>query len=246
MSNFSLLISLGTLAGLGLIAVRSPKKLTTRYIDAALGVLLSALVVSRLIYALTNWDYFHLHTGEIFQVWLGGLSAPGALLGALLGMLFLRIIQLFFLGPLADGMLPLLGTLSIAAWLGCWSDGTAYGAASSSWFALPAADEWGTVAPRVPVQLLGALLTLGLFTGLEQARMLLRRPGLAASLGLLGWGLIFLGLTFLRADPAQLWSGLRLEAWGALGVIAVGLVGSLAVMLPKKRRSPVEQSEAAA
>ncbi len=245
MSNFSLLISLGTLAGLGLIVIRSPRKLTLRYIDAALGVLIGALVSSRLIYALTNWGYFRLHTGEIFQVWLGGLSAPGALLGAFLGMLFLRIIQLFFLGPLADGLLPLLGTLSIAAWLGCWSDGSAYGVASTSWFALPAADEWGVVAPRVPVQLLGALLSLGLFIGLEQARTLLRRPGLAASLGLLGWGLIFFGMSFLRADPVQQWSGMRLDAWGALGVIAVGLAGFVVVLLPKNRRSLDEQSEAA-
>jgi phosphatidylglycerol:prolipoprotein diacylglycerol transferase len=246
MSNFSLLISLGTLAGLGLIAVRAPKKLTLRYIDAALGVLVSALVVSRLVYALTNWGYFHLHPGEIFQVWLGGLSAPGALLGAFLGMLFLRAVQAFFLGPLADGLLPLLGTLSIAAWLGCWSDGSAYGVSSASWIALPAADEWGVVAPRLPVQLLGALLTLGLFIGLEQGRSLLRRPGLAASLGLLGWGLIFFGLSFLRADPGQQWSGLRLEAWGALGAITVGLVVFILVLLPKKRRSSVEPSDAAA
>ena len=58
---------------------------------------------------------------------------------------------------------------------------------STAWYALPSSDEWGMVAPRLPVQLLGAILTLGLFAGLEQARGWLRRPGLAASLGLLGW-----------------------------------------------------------
>jgi phosphatidylglycerol:prolipoprotein diacylglycerol transferase len=239
MSIFSLLLSLGALAGLVMIAVRAPKKLTFRYLDAALGVLLSALVVSRLAYVFTNWEYFRLHAVEIFQVWLGGLSAPGALLGAFLGMLLLRATGTFFLGPLADGLLPLLGTLSIAAWLGCWSDGTAYGAPSTAWYALPASDEWGVVAPRLPVQLLGALLSLVLFAGLEQAQTWLRRPGLAASLGILVWACILFSLSFLRADPARIWLGLRLEAWGALAVAGVGLAGLAAVLLLKKRQPAI-------
>lgn len=239
MSIFSLLLSLGAIAGLVLIAVRAPKKLTFRYMDAALGVLFSALVVSRLGYVFSNWEYFRSHAGEIFQVWLGGLSAPGALLGAFLGMLLLRALGYFFLGPLSDGLLPLLGTLSIAAWLGCWSDGTAYGAPSTAWYALPASDEWGAVTPRLPVQLLGALLSLVLFVGLEQAQAWLRRPGLAGSLGILGWGLVVLSLSFLRTDPAQVWLGLRLEAWGALGVSSVGLAGLTTVLLLRKHQPAI-------
>jgi prolipoprotein diacylglyceryltransferase len=239
MSIFSLLLSLGALAGLASIAVRAPKKLTFRYVDAALGVLLSALVVSRLVFVFANWEYFRIHAGEIFQVWLGGLSAPGALLGAFLGISILRAMRFFFLGPLVDGLLPLLGTLSIAAWLGCWSDGTAYGASSTAWYALPVSNEWGAVTPRLPVQLLGALLSLVLFVGLEQAHTWLRRPGLAASLGVLGWGLVVFCLSFLRADPARVWLGLRLEAWGALGVAGVGLAGIAAVLLLRKRQPAI-------
>ncbi len=238
MFMFSLLLSLGALAGLALVALRAPKKLTFRYLDAALGVLLSALVVSRLAYVFTNWAYFRLHTGEILQIWLGGLSAPGALLGAFLGMALLRAGRTFYLGPLADGLLPLLGSLSIAAWLGCWSDGSAYGAPSSAWYALPAVDEWGALAPRLPVQLLGALFSLLLFIALEQAQAWLHRPGLAASLGLVGWGLAFFGLSFLRADQAQTWLGLRLDAWGALGIAAVGMLGMAALLLRPKQPQP--------
>jgi prolipoprotein diacylglyceryltransferase len=138
---------------------------------------------------------------------------------------------------LADGLLPLLGTLSIAAWLGSWSDGSAYGQLSDAWYALPARDEWGAIEPRLPVQLCGALLTLVLFASLEQARRWLRHPGLSASLGLLGWALICFGLSFLRADPAQTWSGLRLEAWGQLVLAGVGLVWLAIVLLRSKLKS---------
>ena len=240
MSTFSLLISMGALAGLAMVAMRAPKKLTTRYVDAGLVSLVCALTGSRLVFALINWEYFHLHPGEIFQVWLGGLSASGALYGALTGILILKAMRGFFLGPLVDGLMPLLGSLSIAAWLGCWSEGSAYGYPSTAWYALPASDEWGAITPRVPVQLLGALLTLGLFIGLEQARGWLRRPGLAASLGLIGWALILFGLSFLRADPAQTWQGMRLEAWGVLGVAGIGLAGVAAVLLRSRLNSKRE------
>ena len=237
MSVFSLILSLGAIAGLVMVAWRAPKKLATRYVDAGLGILLCALVGSRLAYALVHWSYYSTHVGEIFQVWLGGLSGAGAVVGALLGMVFLRLLQSFFIGPLADGLLPLLGTLTIAAWLGCWADGSAYGMPSAAWYALPARDEWGTLAPRLPVQLLGALLTLGLFAGLEQTRRWLRRPGLEASLGLLGVALIALGLSFLRADPAQTWQGLRQDTWEALVVAGCALPAVVVLLLPRRRRA---------
>jgi len=216
---------------------RAPKKLAARYVNAGLGVLLGALVGSRLIYALANWGYYRYHPGEIIQVWLGGLSAPGAVLGALFGLLVLRVLRVISLGALADGLLPLLGTLSLAAWLGCWSDGSAYGAPSTAWYALPGIDEWGVMSWRVPVQLLGALLTLVLFIGLEQSRGFLRRPGLSASLGLLGWALVLFGLSFFRADAAQVWMGLRLEAWGAVGAAAFALVGLASAVIGYTRKA---------
>jgi phosphatidylglycerol:prolipoprotein diacylglycerol transferase len=237
MSTFSLMISLGALAGLVMVAMRAPKKLAARYVDAGLVVLVCALVGSRLVFALTNWGYFRLHPSEIYQVWLGGLSASGALLGAFTAILILRAARGFFPGPLADGLLPLLGSLSIAAWLGCWIDGSAYGHPTTAWYALPASDEWGAVAGRLPVQLLGALLTLIVFVGLEQARGRYRQPGMVAGLGLLGWAMIFFGLSFLRADPAQAWQGLRLEAWGALGVAGVGLASLLVGLLRYRMKS---------
>ena len=222
-----------------MVAGRASKKLASRYVNAGLGVLLGALVGSRLVYALVNWGYFRHHPGEVFQVWLGGMSAPGAVLGALFGLLVLWGLRLFPLGALADGLLPLLGTLSLACWLGCWSDGSAYGAASTAWDALPAIDEWGALSARVPVQLLGALLILVLYIGLEQARGSLRQPGLSASLGLLGWALVLFGLSFFRADAAQVWLGLRLEAWGGVGVAAFALVGLVLVMFGNSQK-PLE------
>jgi len=245
MSVFSLFLSLGAVAGLLIVAVRAPKKLTTRYIDAGIGILLCAMVGSRLVYAFAHWSYYGTHVGEIFQVWLGGLTGSGAVVGALIGIIFLRLVQSFYIGPLADGLLPLLGAMSMAAWLGCWTDGSAYGAASTAWYALPVRDEWGRLALRVPVQLLGALPTLGLFAGLEQTRQWLRRPGLEASLGLLGVALIALGLSLLRADPAQTWLGLRQDTWEGLVMAGIALPAAAVLLLPRRHRAAIPIGKAA-
>ena len=114
--------------------------------------------------------------------------------------------------------------MAITAWLACWIEGSAYGEPSTAWWALPAPDEWGALAPRQPVQLMGALLVLGLYWLLEQLRHRLPFPGLAASILGLGLSAELFGLSFLRADPIPVWLGLRLEAWGAVGMAAIMII----------------------
>jgi hypothetical protein len=68
----------------------------------------------------------------------------------------------------------------------------------------------------VPVQLIGAVLTVAIFWFVDWSRSRLRIPGQAASLGLLALSLQLFGLSFLRADPSPVWQGLRLDSWAAL------------------------------
>jgi hypothetical protein len=59
---------------------------------------------------------------------------------------------------------------------------------------------------------------------LERQRGEFRQPGLAASLGLCAAALILLGLSFVRADPMPVWSGLRMDTWGALAALAAAVM----------------------
>ncbi len=215
---FSLLIGLGASLGLIWVAWQSHPRQSRPLVDTGLIVLVGALVAGRGGYVSLNWPYFQSHPWEIPQVWLGGFSGLGALAGGLLTLVVAAWLSHQPPGPLVDAMLPLLTTLAVSAWIACWREGCAYGSVTAGWWGVPARDEWGILDKRQPVQILGALLTLGLFWGLERVRQRLPIPGTIAGLGVTGLCLIVFVLSFLRADPIPIWRGLRLDAWAALAV----------------------------
>ncbi|HEX9091920.1 MAG TPA: prolipoprotein diacylglyceryl transferase family protein [Anaerolineales bacterium] len=241
MQLFSLFIGLGTLSGLLLSGWRAPQKETMRYLDAGLGILFAALIGSRALTVAAGWAYYQGHPSEIIQVWQGGLSGIGALAGAALGMIIIAFAFKFPLGLLSDTFLPLANTLSIAAWLGSWVSGSSYGAPSAAWWALPAYDEMGVLDTHLPVQLLGAIFSMLIALLLDRATQRFPFKGISALLYLFGLSGVIFGFSFLRVDPAQTWQGVRLEAWGAVGLMifsALLLVVLLLRQVINKRLSP--------
>lgn len=234
MQPFSILLGLGALLGLLMTVWRVPQKETSHYLDAALWVLLGALVGGRLMTVVVNFSYFQRHAGEIVQVWQGGLSGIGAIAGGMLMIFILALWSKYPAGTLADALLPLAGALAITAWLGCWVDGCSYGFTSEQWWALPGRDEWGVLANRVPVQLLGATLTLAIIWLLDRAGKRISIPGIMAAVGLFGASAVLFLLSYLRADPTPLWNGLRLEAWGAIGMMIFSLIVLMVLLLREK------------
>lgn len=216
MNVLSLLIGLGVTVGLIWVAHRSPEKKAMRYVDAGIAALFGALIGGRAVYVAVNWGYYLDHLVEIPEVWLGGISGLGALAGSILALSFLSAFVNQSVGALGDMLLPLAATTTVASWMGCWLDGCAYGSLSEGWWGIRARDEWGLMLPRVPVQVMGALLTVALFWAIERISDRLPVPGQAAGLALLGIALELFGLSFLRADPIPYWRGMRLDAWGAL------------------------------
>ena len=240
MNSFSIFIGLGTFLGLLLTGWRAPKKETLRYVDAAVLALFFALIVGRAFAVATSWGYYSSHLGEIFQVWLGGLSSIGALVGGVLAIFVISVWWKLPAGLLADTLFPLAGALGITAWLGCWFNACSYGVPSNAWWALEARDEWGVVASRIPVQLIGAILTLVIVWLVDWAARHSTIPGLTANLGLFGISTLLFTLSYLRADPVPIWLGLRLEAWGAIGLmIFSGLLAVVLLVRWKYKKSPI-------
>ncbi len=239
MGTFSILIGIGIGVGLLWVMGQSAPRQIDHRLDAGLWALAGALLGGRVAHVALLWPYYQTHPAEMPQVWLGGLSGAGALIGGALGLLVGTAVLHRPAARLADALLPLLISVSAAAWLACWMDGTAYGQTVQAWWGIPARDEWGEVQRRLPVQLLGALGTLALSWLLERLRPHLRCPGQTAALGLLGVSLILFGLSSLRADPSPLWGSLRPEAWLALGSAGAALIGLLlATLLPNGKAIP--------
>jgi len=213
-----------------------------RYLDAGLGILFATLLGSRALTVVAGWAYYQGHLTEIIQVWKGGLSGIGALAGAALGMIIIALAFKFPLGVLADTYLPLASTLSIAAWLGSWASGSSYGAPSAAWWALPAFDEMGVLDTHLPVQLLGAILSLLIALLLDRVGPRFPIKGITALLYLFGLSGVIFGLSFLRVDPALTWQGLRLEAWGAVGLMIFSALLVVVLLLRQvinRRLSPM-------
>jgi prolipoprotein diacylglyceryltransferase len=97
------------------------------------------------------------------------------------------------------------------------------------------------MANRVPVQLLGAILTLMVVWLLDLASKHIPIPGLVAAIGLFGISAVIFTLSFVRADPIQILNGLRLEAWAAIGLMIISLSAVVVLLLHwkfKKKENP--------
>jgi phosphatidylglycerol:prolipoprotein diacylglycerol transferase len=228
LNPFSLVVGLGAALGLAWMAWQAPEKLAARRIDHGLWLLLGGMLGGRLAHVAMAWPYYAGRLFDIPQVWLGGFSGAGALAGGLLTLMLLAFTTRQPLGELADVYLPLAAVLGVSGWLACWWDGCAYGPETTAWWGLPARDEWGELASRMPLQLLAASLTLSLFWLVDRTRQHLRRAGQPACLTLFGLGLLIFVVSFLRADPSQTILGWRPEAWVGL---AVSLLAGTAFLL---------------
>ncbi len=235
---YAAFLGIGASAGLLWVAWRAPQKQVRAYLDAGLVVLMGGLAGGRLLYAGVHWAYFQSVPFEILQVYSGGLAWPGALIGSMLALAIYAGLKKEPLGVYADALLPLVVALILAAWLAAWFEGSLYGQTIDDWWALPSRDEWGRVAPRMPIQIIGALLTLVIFWFVDSNRHRYFFPGQAAVLTAALLSITFLALSFLRVDPAPFYNGMRLDAWAALGVFvfacAILAVEYLSKILPEK------------
>ena len=235
--TFALLLGGAASLGLAWAALNSRRKQVIPVLNAGLSALAGGIVGGWLAYEAANLGYFRTHGLEAAHIYSGGLAWPGTLAGGLLGLGLYAWLSGYPLGALADRLIPLGALVAASAWIACWLDGCAYGVVSRVWWALPAQDEWGVWEHRVPVQLIGALLTLGIAWFVEWLRPRLQFPGQAALLALLLFSLMMFALSWLRQDATPLAGGLRLEAWCAR--IFAGLFGGalLATIWGERKRS---------
>lgn len=234
---YPVVLALGCLAGLGWLALRRgvSEQGAPAAFPAAVLALAFGLVGARLAFAALHAPYFLENPFEALWVWRGGLSWVGGAVGAVAAIGLYAGLRRLRLATLTDAMvLPAL-MVAFAAWTGCLLESCVVGLpVQGGPLALPAADLFGVVAPRWPTAAVGMALCgllLCAFILLEGRAV---APGWRAVGALAGVAAIGLTLSFTRADPSLSVAGLRIDAWGAIGVL--GLAGLLAVALLRPRR----------
>ena len=237
--TFSLLVGAGASLGMGLVFARSSEEARGRAAGAGLAVLLIALLGARIVYQFN-------HPAAAPGLPLAGLSWGGALLFGLGALPVVAPLAGITPLRLADLLFPIGAAVLTGAWLGCWIDGCAYGPLTDAWYGVAARDDWGNLAVRLPVQLIGACLALLTLAATDLIRLKTARPGLAGGLWLTATGLQLWWLQSLRADPVPTWNGYSLNLWAAgaatlLGALLTGL--SLIKQLntrPERRKGSLE------
>ena len=218
--SYAVVVALGLLAAYGLVAWQARRLSLAGWLDAGLAGLIGAIAGGRLLFVLANWDYFQLHTAEALQVWLGGLSYFGVLLGAILALLlWCRWRKRPFLAY-ADLYAPAVALLGAFGWLACWLEGCAYGRETSLHpFSAPLPDTFGVVFVRYQTQLLGLVASALIFLVVWRFRRRL-------FLGQLFW------LTLLLMSATRVPTGLfRGDLNSALVPFSIATIADLTVML---------------
>lgn len=194
----------------------------TFILDAGIGIIFISLLGARTGFVLRNLAFFLDNPGQMPQFWLGGLSWPGALIGAGLAAVGIHLIWKEPLGELADHYLPLVGVLSFAVWILSWGTGIGYGPELTAWYSITVQDLYGFTLKRWPLPILGAFLSGGWFAGVILFPIKRQRdPGFRALVGTAGLLAINGLISFFKVDPAPVLWGLRWESWFSLIVLVV-------------------------
>jgi phosphatidylglycerol:prolipoprotein diacylglycerol transferase len=193
--------------------------------NAGLYGLLATIIVGRLAHAIEFWPAYVMQPLDIVglnaQAFLWG---PGALAGVLVAAWYIHRHKLPWVTVLDAAAPGVLAGLVIAN-LGALLAGNGVGMpANLPW----AVDLWGV--SRHPVQLYAALGELITLAVVLQALRKPSRPGTAALLGLLGWGLTAWLIEPFRAESATVVAGIRL--WQV-----IGLGAALAALWRLRRRA---------
>jgi hypothetical protein len=93
------------------------------------------------------------------------------------------------------------------------------------------------------VQLIGAISTLVIIWSLDRVSKRISVPGVSACLGVFLIAAEIFALSFLRADSTPTWRELRLDAWGAIGLMLFCMVTGVVLLFRWKKRRTLSPAD---
>jgi phosphatidylglycerol---prolipoprotein diacylglyceryl transferase len=145
----------------------SPRRVPPENIfDLGLLCLLFGLLGARLLFVLLDWKAFVKNPLSLFQLWEGGLSLHGSLIGGILVLAVYSRRKRFSLAVLGDLAAPAFFLAYAFGRVGCFLNGCCYGAACSLPWAVQFPDEnhpGQLTPPSHPIQLYATVISLLIF-----------------------------------------------------------------------------------
>ncbi len=197
--------------------------------DIVVVVVICGVVGARLYHVATDYQLFEGHWIRVFEIWRGGLSIWGVIIGGALGVIVTTRRRHFDTLGIMDAMSAgLLVAQAIGRW-GNYFNQELFGEPSRLPWALkidPAHrpkgyEQYSTFHPTFLYESLYCLLLLGLLVWVERRFVLRRGQSLAFYIASYTFGRFW--FENLRIDPAHLILGLRVNAWvSALACLGAG------------------------
>ena len=189
--TYGILVAAGFLVAMSLAARNAERTGLNRdkVLDLSFGILVAAMVGSRILFIIVNWDDYAHDLMGIFQFWKGGLVFYGGFIGAVLfSVWYMRRHEMSFL-PYADVMAPTVAIGQALGRLGCFSAGCCWGGACDAHYLF---------AARFPPESLAyqSQVSTHLITSGSPTTIPIHPTQLYESLGC---ALIFLFLTYWRS-----------------------------------------------
>ncbi len=213
---YTAMVALGAAAGLlaAYLFLRTRSRRASAlpvFLDSALIAFAAGWVGARVYHVATHWDYYVARPAEIAQPGLGGLGMRGALVLALIALLFYSAARKISFWYLADAAAIGLAIGQAIGWVGALAQGANYGVVSDSQIAMDLPDLYGLIQPRFPLQYFEIALFAVLFVGLVIAAA--QRPHMGALFGayLLFASLGNFALGFQRGDDTAYVGALRID-----------------------------------
>jgi phosphatidylglycerol:prolipoprotein diacylglycerol transferase len=221
--SYTVVLGLGVILGFALTYWLADER-QPQWWDGWLIAMVCAWLSGRLTFIWLNWDYYGLRPLEIGQLWQLGQTYQGALWAGLLGLggwCWWRKRPFYDYAAL---FAPALVLIMAFGWAACWAEGCAYGRETTlGFFAADLPDEFGVFAVRYQTQLMGVVLSMGLFTAVLFSRN-------RVSTAVLFWftilclSLIQLALTLWRGDNVPLLGHFRIYTLLNLLLVLISLI----------------------
>jgi len=138
--TYGILVAAGFLVAMSMAARAAERSGLSRdkVLDLSFGILIAAMIGSRVLFIVVNWDEYAHDLVGIVQFWKGGLVFYGGFIGAVLFSLwYMRRHEMPFL-QYADAMGPTVAIGQALGRLGCFSAGCCWGGACDVHYPLAA------------------------------------------------------------------------------------------------------------
>jgi len=216
-------------------------------LDAALVAVLAGVIAARTAYVAMNWNYFGDHVEEIAQLWRGGLSWHGGLIGGVIGAVVASTRRKLDVRAVFDVLTPGLMAGTALGWVGCFLAGVAYGREvfpSDPWWFLAAdlPDVYNLWNPRFPTQWLGAawaavcFIVASVCYARRRTKDQLNASRFAATMALYSAGMF--ALSFVRGDAVPMLGGWRIDQVMDTGVAVAGAFYIIVTMALESKTAP--------